>query len=306
VGRAFKDTMNNYLSEIKKARERIKGLVIRTPCIYSEALSQRTGKKVFLKLENLQTTGAFKIRGNTNKVALLKKEKTKGVITASSGNHGLGLSLATLKNGIKAIIVLPQTAPNNKIEKIQANKAEVMIYGKTYENAVEYAHSLAQEMDYLYVPSFDDEDIIAGNGSIGLEILEDVPDTEMIIFPVGGGGGISGVCLAIKEIKPTIQIIGIQAKRAENSFANGIAVQKLGRLNLEIIRQYVDGMFTVSDEEMKKAISILAKEVKIVVEGAGAASVASLLFNKIKSRFKRVICVVTGGNIDMNFFKELI
>lgn len=298
--------MNDYLFQIKQARERIIDFIVKTPCVYSPALSKRTGKEIFLKLENLQITGAFKIRGNANKVALLKKEKIKGVITASSGNHGLGLSLAAFRNGIKATIVLPQTAPRNKIEKIQAKKAEVIIKGKTYEDASDYAKSLSKETDYIYVPSFDDQDIIAGNGSIALEILEDAPDTEMIIFPVGGGGGISGVALAVKEIDPCIQVIGVKAEKAAFSFASGIAVKELGKLNSGIIRQYVDGMAIVSEEEMERAIAILAKKAKIVAEGAGAASVASILFDKIITRCKRIVCVITGGNIDMDFFKELI
>ena len=173
MGGTSKNAMNNYyFSEIKKARERIGNLIVRTPCVYSPALSQRTGKEVFLKLENLQVTGAFKIRGNANKVALLKKEKTKGVITASSGNHGLGLSYAALRGGIIAIVVLPQSAPRNKIEKIRVNKAEIIICGRTYEDAVEYAHFLAEEMDYLYVPSFADE-------VFGEEQLTLLPDSSI-------------------------------------------------------------------------------------------------------------------------------
>lgn len=293
--------MKNYLSEIKKARERIRKLIVRTPCVYSPVLSKRTGKKVFLKLENLQLTGAFKIRGNANKIALLKRENKKGVITASSGNHGLGLSCAALKNGITAIVVLPQTAPRNKVEKIQANKAKVIIHGKSYEQASEYAHFWGKEIGYTYIPSFDDEEIIAGNGSIALEILEDVPDIEMIVFPVGGGGGISGVCLATKEIKSTVQVIGTKAEKAASTFASGIAVKELGKLNSEIIRHYVDGMFTISEEEMKRAITILAEDAKIIAEGAGAAPVAALLFNKFSTRATKIALVISGGNIDMDF-----
>lgn len=313
------------LDQIKQARERIKDKVNRTPCIYSLPLSRTTGKEVFLKLENLQVTQAFKARGNANKIALLSKEqKERGVITASSGNHGQGLSLAALRNGVKAVVVLPEAAPLNKREKIKENRAEVIIKGETYDDAALYAHSLAEDKGYTYIPSFDDPDIIAGNGSIGLEILEDVPQTEIIVFPIGGGGGISGVCLATKQIKADIQIIGVEAAGAAamlesvkanklvelpsiNTFADGIAVRKPGELNFKIVKHCVDNIVTVSDEEMKSAIVTLAKEAKIIAEGAGAASVAALLFKKFPIKDgSNVVCIISGGNIDMNLFRGIL
>ena len=313
------------LDQIRQARERIKDKVNRTPCIYSLPLSRMTGKEVFLKLENLQVTQAFKARGNANKIALLSKEqKERGVITASSGNHGQGLSLAALRNGVKAVVVLPEAAPVNKREKIKQNKAEVIIKGETYDDAALYAHSLAEDKGYTYIPSFDDPDIIAGNGSIGLEILEDVPQAEIIVFPIGGGGGISGVCLATKQIKTGIQIIGVEAAGAAamlesvkadkivelpsiNTFADGIAVRKPGELNFKIVKHCVDNIVTVSDEEMKSAIVTLAKEAKIIAEGAGAASVAALLFEKFPIKDgSNVVCIISGGNIDMNLFVGIL
>ncbi len=313
------------LDQIRQARERIKDKVNRTPCIYSLPLSRMTGKEVFLKLENLQVTQAFKARGNANKIALLNKEqKERGVITASSGNHGQGLSLAALRNGVKAIVVLPEAAPLNKREKIKENRAEVIIEGKTYDDAALYAHSLAEDKGYTYIPSFDDADIIAGNGSIGLEILEDVPQAQIIVFPIGGGGGISGVCLAAKQIKTGIQIIGVEAAGAAamlesvkadklvelpsiNTFADGIAVRKPGELNFKIVKHCVDNIVTVSDEEMKSAIVTLARGAKIIAEGAGAASVASLLFEKFPIKDgSNVVCVISGGNIDMDLFREIL
>jgi len=313
------------LDQIRQARERIKDKVSRTPCIYSLPLSRMTGKEVFLKLENLQVTQAFKARGNANKIALLSKEqKEKGVITASSGNHGQGLSLAALRNGVKAVVVLPEAAPLNKREKIKENRAEVIIKGKTYDDAALYAHSLAEDNGYTYIPSFDDADIIAGNGSIGLEILEDVPQAEVIVFPIGGGGGISGVCLATKQIKTGIQIIGVEAAGAAsmfesvkadklvelssiNTFADGIAVRKPGELNFKIVKHCVDNIVTVSDEEMKSAIVTLAREAKIIAEGAGAASVATLLFEKFPIKDgSNVVCIVSGGNIDMDLFRAIL
>jgi len=313
------------LKKIEEARERIKGAVNKTPCIYSLPLSRITKKEVFLKLENLQLTQAFKARGNANKISLLStKEKNKGVITASSGNHGQGLSLAALRAGIKAIIVLPEVAPKNKIEKIKENKAEVIIKGKTYDDACTYAHSLSKKMNYTYVQSFDDLDIIAGNGSIGLEILEEIPQTQMIICPIGGGGGISGVALAIKQIKPDIQIIGVEAEKSPSmfesikagkirelssaeTFADGIAVRKPGKITFEIVKRYVDDIITVSEEEMKKAIFTLSKEAKIIAEGAGASSVAALLSKKVPTNnISDIVCIITGGNIDMALFKSIL
>jgi len=313
------------LKKIKEARERIKGAINKTPCIYSLPLSRITKKEVFLKLENLQITQAFKVRGNANKIMLLsKEEKRRGVITASSGNHGQGLSLAALRAGIKAVIVLPEVAPKNKIEKIKENKAEVIIKGKTYDDACSYAHSLSKKRGYTYIQSFDDLDIIAGNGSIGLEILEEVPQSQMIICPIGGGGGISGVALVAKQIKPDIKIIGVEAERSAsmlesiklgkiielssaNTFADGIAVRKPGKINFEIVKKYVDDIITVSEEEMKSAIFTLAKEAKIIAEGAGASSVAALLSKKVPIKdISNIVCIITGGNIDMNLFMSII
>ena len=313
------------LKKIKEARERIKGIINKTPCIYSLPLSRITKKEVFLKLENLQITQAFKARGNANKIMLLcEEEKKRGVITASSGNHGQGLSLAALRAGIKAVIILPEVAPKNKIEKIKENKAEVIIKGKTYDDACDYAHSLSEKMGYTYIQSFDDLDIIAGNGSMGLEILEEVPQTQMIICPIGGGGGISGVALATKQIKPDIQIIGVEAEKSPSmlesikagkiielssadTFADGIAVRKPGIINFEIAKKYVDKIVTVSEEEMKSAIFTLAKEAKVVAEGAGASSVAALLSKKVPiNDISNIVCIVTGGNIDMTLFKSIL
>ena len=313
------------LKLIKEAQERIKGAINKTPCLYSLPLSRISGKEVFLKLENLQVTQAFKVRGNANKISLLsKKEKNRGVITASSGNHGQGLSLAALRAGIKAVIVLPEVAPKNKIEKIKENKAEVIIKGKTYDDACSYAHSLSKKIGYTYIQSFDDLDVIAGNGSIGLEILEEVPQTQMIICPIGGGGGISGVALAAKQIKPDIKIIGVEAEKSPSmlesikagkiielssadTFADGIAVRKPGIINFEIVKKYVDKIVTVSEEEMKSAIFILAKEAKVVAEGAGASSVAALLSKKVLiNDISNIVCIITGGNIDMNLFMSIL
>lgn len=320
----FRETTNLSLTHLKKARERIRGLINRTPCIYSLPLSRRTGKRVFLKLENLQITQSFKARGNANKVAqLTEDEKTKGVITASSGNHGQGLSLAALRSGIRATIVLPKAAPTNKVEEVKGNKSRVIIHGETYDDAAAYAHSLAQEEGYIYIPSFDDPDIIAGNASMGMEILEDIPDVELILCPIGGGGGISGVSVAVKQIKSSVKIIGVEAEQAPSmlesikankivelpsadTIADGIAVRRPGRLNFEIVKRYVDDIVTVSEDEMKATIITLAREAKIIAEAAGAATTAALLFGKLTIECSNVVCIVTGGNIDLSLFKTIL
>jgi threonine dehydratase len=320
----FRETSNLSLTHFKRARERIKGLINRTPCVYSLPLSRRTGKRVFLKLENLQITQAFKARGNANKVARLTEgEKKKGVITASSGNHGQGLSLAALRSGIRATIVLPKVAPTNKVEKVKGNKSKVIIHGETYDDAAAYAHSLAQEEGYIYIPSFDDPDIIAGNASMGMEILEDIPDVELILCPIGGGGGISGVSVAVKQINSSVKIIGVEAEQAPSmlesikankivelpsadTIADGIAVRRPGRINFEIVKRYVDDIVTVSEDEMKATIVTLAREAKIIAEAAGAATTAALLFEKLTIECSNVVCIVTGGNIDLSLFKTIL
>lgn len=313
------------LKSIKDAEQRIQGSVLKTPCTYSLPLSRRCRKEVFLKLENLQVTQAFKARGNANKIGLLsQEEKDRGVITASSGNHGQGLSLAALRAGIKAVIILPEVAPRNKIEKIKENQAQVIIHGKAYDDACHYAHILAEKNHYTYVQSFDDLDIIAGNGTIGLEILEEVPQAQMIICPIGGGGGISGIALLAKQIKKEARVIGVQAEKAASmvesvrsgnivelpsadTFADGIAVRKPGSITFKIVKKYVDGLVTVSEEEIKSAVFTLAREAKVIAEGAGASTVAALLSNKINSKeISTIVCLITGGNIDINVFNSIL
>jgi threonine dehydratase len=312
------------LQRIKEARDRIAKAVIRTPCVYSLPLSRKAGGDVFLKLECLQVTQAFKARGNANKLALMsREERERGVITASSGNHGLGLSLAAKQHSVNAVVVVPEVAPANKIEKIKENGAEVIINGKAYDDAVAFAHTMAEKEGLVYVPSFDDADIIAGNGSVGLEILEDVSDVNLIVCPIGGGGGISGVSLAVKQINPDIRVVGVEAEQAPSmlrsveageltelpsasTFADGIAVRKPGTLNFEIVKSWVDSIVTVSEEAMEAAVVILAKEAKIVAEGAGAASVAALLTGRLDSAFDKIVCIISGGNIDMDRFKRVL
>lgn len=313
------------LARIKQARENIRGEVTHTPTVYSLPLSRKAKKEIYLKLENLQVTQAFKARGNANKLKLLDPEERKnGVITASSGNHGLGLSLAAKRNELEAIVVVPEVAPNTKIEHIKENGAQVIVEGKTYDDAAEHAHQLEEEKGYTYIQSFEDLDIIAGNGTMGLEILEDVPDTDLVIAPIGGGGGISGISLAVKQIKPKTQVIGVEAANAPSmsksieagevielptadTFADGIAVKKPGKVTFPIVRDYVDQIVTVSEAEMKSAVKLLAKEAKTITEAAGAASVAALLSNEIDLQdAENIVFMISGGNIDMDDLLEIL
>ncbi|MFP4588859.1 MAG: threonine ammonia-lyase [Candidatus Bipolaricaulota bacterium] len=312
------------LEKIREASRRIGGSLLKTPCLYSQPLSRRTEGQIYLKMENLQVTQAFKARGNANKIALLKeKGDVNGVITASSGNHGLGLSLAARAHGLEAKVVVPEVAPSTKIEKIRENGAEVIVEGDAYDDASILAHQLAQKLDFTYVHSFDDPDIIAGNGSMGLEILEDVPEVDTIVVPIGGGGGISGISLAAKRINDDITVVGVEAENAPamyssvqsgslselpnaDTFADGIAVREPGKLTFEIVRRYVDEIVTVSEEEMKESIYLLAKEAKIVAEAAGAASTAAILFGKVDLDGGKTVGMVSGGNIDIGPFREIL
>ena len=315
------------LEEIKVAANYLKSKVIRTPCLFSPALTERAGVDIYLKLENFQLTGAFKVRGNLNKMRMLSdKEREKGVVTASTGNHGQGMALAARFAGIPAVVVVPEVAPRTKIEAIRYNGGEVIIFGRTYDDAYERAMCLATERKMTYIPSFDDEFIIAGQGTIGLEIMEDLPIVGKILCPVGGGGLISGVSIAVKALCPNVQIIGIQSERAASmvnsleasqilelseasTIADGIAVRKPGRKTYEIVKRTVDGTILVSDLEIKDAIRFMATACKVIVEGAGATPIASLLSGKFKNAFGDdgpVVCVVSGGNIDRTLLTDIL
>lgn len=311
------------LKEIKEAANRIKKFINRTPCVPSQRLSEHYNRNIYLKLENLQITGGFKIRGNANKLSSLSNsELGSGVVTASSGNHGLGLSLSAKHRFVNATIVVPKRTPWNKIEKLKKYGAEVIINGDNYDEAVLTAKEIEKNQGFLYIPSFDDLDIITGNGTIGLEIYEDVPDTNLVVCPIGGGGGISGIGLALKGFSPSIRVIGVEAQGASsmkysliankciclekiNTLADGIAVRQPGRIPFEIVKDIVEEIIVVSDDEMKKALCQLVLKDKIVPELAGAASVAAL--SKIKlPKFGAIVCLISGGNIDQKLLVSIL
>mgnify|MGYP001056634506 CR=1 FL=1 len=312
------------LQDIKEAAELIKDKIYRTPLIYNEFFSQLTGNKIFLKLENLQKTGAFKIRGNLNKIFhLSREEKSKGVIGASSGNHALGLALASSLVKIKSTVVMPETTPKNKIEKAKRYGAKVIIFGEGYDEAYAKTICLQKEIGAVLIPSFDDPRIIAGQGTIALEILEQISDVDTIIAPIGGGGLISGLLIAIKSMNSHIKVIGVQSEGAPSMYqswkkgricqlkniktiAEGVAVKRPGSLNFSIVNKLVDDIVTVKEDEITNTIGLFLKEAKIIVEGAGAVSLASLIYNKVKIKGEKVACIVSGGNIDWESLKEII
>ncbi len=318
--------MNNNidLNQIKAAAAAIAPLIIRTPCVKSGELSAVYGCPVYLKLENLQVTGAFKIRGNAYKLLKMSDEELQsGVVTASSGNHGLGLSLSALRRRVKAKILVPVRTPVNKVQKLKRYGADVIVEGDTYDEAAARARKISKEEGLAYIPSFDDIDIITGNATMGLEIYEDVPDISLMIAPVGGGGGISGIALALKGLCPSVRIIGVQAEGAAsmacslesgerkaleevNTIADGIAVGKPGRLTFPLVRELVENVLVVSEEEILNAAALLACSAKVVAEPAGAASAAALRKIKDLPGEGSVVCLVSGGNIDRKLLAEIL
>ncbi|MGI9034401.1 MAG: threonine ammonia-lyase, partial [Pyrinomonadaceae bacterium] len=286
--------MTVKLSDIQDARKILQGIIIPTPILPDEKLSNETGAQAFLKAECLQRAGSFKVRGAYNKISRLSpEEKARGVVTASAGNHAQGVALAARLRNIKATIVLPEFAPLTKIMATKAQGAEVIMKGASFDEAVEYSRQLEKEFGYTYVHAFDDELIIAGQGTIGLEIVEDLPDTNVVIVPIGGGGIISGIAIAVKNLLPDVRVVGAQSENvssvqpslkegkpvtveAMQTIADGIAVKRPGNLTLPIIRKYVDEIVTVTEEEIARGIFHCVQNNHLVVEGAGAAGLAAL------------------------------
>ncbi|ELY65603.1 threonine ammonia-lyase [Natronococcus jeotgali] len=313
------------LSDILEAKERVRDTSRWTPLQYSHTYSSITGADVHLKLENSQRTGAFKIRGATNRIATLSpSEREAGVVTASAGNHAQGVALAATRAGVDAKIVMPEHAPISKVKATRNYGAEVVLEGVDYSEAAERAHELEREEDRTYLHAFDDEDVMAGQGTIGLEILEDCPDVDTVVVPIGGGGLVSGIATAIKERKPDARVIGVQAEGASSAapslekgervtiegvetIADGIATRSLGERTFPIVREYVDEVVTVSDPEIAVATIYLLERSKTVVEGAGAVPLAALLFDRFDYEpDETIVPVLSGGNIDLNTLSNVI
>ncbi len=313
------------LKDIKEAKKRIEKVIYKTPFAYAPILSQKVGNEIFLKKENLQTTGAFKLRGAFNKIASLpQKRREKGVIAASAGNHAQGVAFSANYFNIPSIIVMPEATPLTKVSGVKEYGGEVVLAGNNYDEAYEYALNLAKEKNMEFIHPFADYDVMAGQGTIALEMLDKVPDLDVIIVPVGGGGLISGVGSAVKQINPHIKVIGVTAAGAPamrlsflsgsvqdsafvKTIADGIAVRDTSPVTFEIIKEVVDDIVEVDDEEIANAILFLMERQKLVVEGAGAVGIAALLHHKIKFISpKKVGVILSGGNIDVTMINLII
>lgn len=309
---------------IKEAAETIKSSIKRTQTLECPSLFEKTGNKVFLKLENLQKTGSFKIRGAMNKIMnLTDEEKSHGVIASSAGNHAQGVALGATALGIKSTIVMPGTAPFSKVIATKAYGAEVVQVGTVYDDAYKKACEIQKETGATFIHPFDDPYVIAGQGTIGLEILEDIDDIDIVLVPIGGGGICSGIAKAIKTLKPSTKIIGVEPANAASmmeavreghpctiktspTIADGIAVARAGDLTCRMISEYVDEIVTVTEGEIAAGILYLLEKGKILAEGAGASTVAAVLSGKIKEKNKKVCCVISGGNADITAIERII
>lgn len=310
------------LDRIYHAAYTLKDAIRKTDLILAPALSKMN--QVYLKTENLQMTGSFKVRGAYYKVSKLSaEERSKGIIACSAGNHAQGVALAAQKFGIPAIICMPDGAPISKVEATRSYGAEICLVSDTYDDAYAKAVELQKEEGYTFIHPFDDLDVIAGQGTIGLEILDQLDDVDAIVIPIGGGGLISGVAAAVKQLRSECKIYGVQAAGAPsmynsfvaheklatetvNTFADGIAVKVPGDNTFALIEKYVDEIITVTEDEIAAAILTLMEKQKVVAEGAGAVSVAAVLFDKIPLKDKKVVCIVSGGNIDVNILNRVI
>lgn len=304
------------------AREHLKNVLLPTPLIYSPIFSEESGNNIYIKPENLQKTGAFKIRGAYNKMLkLTEAEKQRGVIASSAGNHAQGVAYAARELGIKAVIVMPKTTPLIKVQSTKKYGAEVVLYGDVYDDAYQKAKELEEKEGYVFVHPFNDPDVLEGQGTIALEILEQLPQTDVIVVPIGGGGLISGIACAAKQIKPEIKIVGVEPLGAAsatealkknklvtlpeaNTIADGTAVKRIGELNFEYIKKYVDEVVTVDDYELTEAFLLLTEKHKIIAENSGVLPLAAL--KKLTDRNKNVVPVVSGGNIDVLMISSMI
>ncbi|ABB14414.1 threonine ammonia-lyase [Carboxydothermus hydrogenoformans] len=312
------------LEEVKKASEILGKIAHKTPLVYNTTLSEMTGNHIYLKMENLQRTGSFKLRGAYYKIASLSEnEKKRGVVASSAGNHAQGVALAATLYGIRSTIVMPRHAPLSKIKATSQYGAKVVLHGNVYDEAYEEAKRIQLETKATFIHPFNDPQVIAGQGTIALEILEDLPDVEVVVVPIGGGGLIAGIAVAIKNLRPKVHVIGVQAKNmpsmAESlargqltnisghpTIADGIAVRNPGDLTFEIVKHYVDDIVTVDEDEIASAILFLMERAKTVAEGAGAVSVAAVLNRLSHYKKSKIVALISGGNIDVNLLSRII
>lgn len=310
------------LDKIYRAAFVLKEVARKTDLLHTERLSQKAN--IYLKTENLQVTGSFKVRGAYYKISQLSEaQRAAGIVACSAGNHAQGVALAATKMGIHSIVCMPDGAPISKVEATKRLGAEVYLVKGAYDDASRHAHELVEQTGATLIHPFDDEDVIAGQGTIGLEILEQLPNVDAVIVPIGGGGLISGVAYAIKSLRPDVKVYGVQAENAPSmfrsvrggeqitldtvaTFADGIAVKRPGDLTYELVSKYVDEIVTVSEDEIAAAILAMMERQKLVSEGAGAVSVAAAMFDKLPIAGKNVVCLVSGGNIDVNILSRVI
>ena len=312
------------IADIWEAYKLLKPRLHHTPLAPSRTLHDITGADIYLKAENMQRSGSFKVRGASYKISRLSKEEySSGVIAASAGNHAQGVAIAAAQYNISCTIVMPETAPLAKVTATQGYGAEVVLHGFTYDDAYQYCLELQQQTGATFIHAFDDPDVIAGQGTLGLEMLSDLPDADALIVPIGGGGLIAGITIAARALRPSIKIIGVQAAGAAGcrasldagelrtlpsiaTIADGIAVKRPGTLTFPIIQNLVDDVVVVNDEEIISAVLLLMERSKMLVEGAGAAGVAAMLSGVVKLDGKRVLVPLTGGNIDINLVGRFI
>lgn len=316
--------MDISLENITKARETLKGVAYKTTLVYNPILSDMSDNQVYVKMENLQRTGSFKLRGAYNKIAhLTEEEKRCGVIASSAGNHAQGVAVAATIYGIKSTIVMPKHAPLSKVTATRRYGAEVILYGEVYDEAYEEARRIQKETKATFIHPFNDPLVIAGQGTIALEILEDLPDVEVVVVPIGGGGLISGIALALKTLKPDVKIIGVQSKNmpsmAESlsqhqvvtvngtpTIADGIAVKTPGDLSFELVKKYVDEIVTVDEDEIASAMLFFLESAKVVAEGAGAAPAAAIIHRLSHYKNRKLVALLSGGNVDVNILARTI
>lgn len=310
------------LDKIYRAAFVLKDVARKTSLLHTERLSSKAN--IYLKTENLQVTGSFKVRGAYYKISQLTQEqRSAGIVACSAGNHAQGVALAATKMGIRSTVCMPDGAPISKVEATKRLGAQVCLVKGAYDDASRYAHELVEQTGATLIHPFDDEEVIAGQGTIGLEILDQLPQVDAVIVPIGGGGLISGVAFAIKSLRPDVKVYGVQAENAPSmrnslehdqpqtldtvaTFADGIAVKRPGELTYQLVREYVDEVVTVSEDEIAAAILAMMERQKLVAEGAGAVSVAAAMFDKLPIEGKNVVCLVSGGNIDVNILSRVI
>ncbi len=313
------------LDKVYHANYVLKDAIRMTDVIYSPAISNISGCDVYLKCENLQITGSFKVRGAYYKIAqLTDEEKARGVIACSAGNHAQGVALASKKFGIKSIICMPDGAPISKVEATRSYGSEVVLVPGVYDDAHNRAEELHEKNGYTFIHPFDDEDVIAGQGTIGLEIMDQLKDADVVVVPVGGGGLVSGVAYAVKSLNPKVRVYGVQSTGAPSmanslehhkietlpsvsTVADGIAVKEPGHMTFDFCSKYVDGVVTVNDDQVSAAILTLIEKQKMIAEGAGAVALAAVMFNKVPDvKGKKVVCLISGGNIDVTILSRVI